>query len=179
MRDDFDQCNERGSQLGNLSVKAWFLRAPRLWGLGALALSAAVVWVIAARWLTSPAPAPMVMGSGRDDHGLGALKFVPLVRAPDDNTPLAAVADGSFARIIEQRGEWMRVQLIASPQIAGWVNDYYLRNRALRTDGRGQVEFVDAQMVNDRLLIAVRPVTSPTAQPVWVDASGLREIGAR
>jgi hypothetical protein len=124
-----------------------------------------------------PDAGPIVMVSGRDDHGHVQDKVVPLLSAPDDDTVVARVADGTFVRVVEQRGEWMRVQTVAAPQATGWVNDYYLRNRMLRTDGGGQVELLDAREMGGRVWLYVRAVSEPAATPVWMDSMRLREIG--
>lgn len=125
----------------------------------------------------------VVMVSGRDDHGLVQEPMVSLLGAPDDTTVVARVADGSFVRVIEQRGEWLCVQLIASPQSVvpqsmGWVNDYYLRSRMLRTDGGGQVDLVDARVVSDQVWVAVRPAGDTAATLEWLNPVVLQEIGA-
>jgi hypothetical protein len=120
----------------------------------------------------------IVMVSGRDDHGLVQQAMVPLLRAPEDTTEVARVPDGSFARVVEQRGEWLRVEAIGGSQATGWVNDFYLRNRALRLDGAGQVDFVDARILEGQVWISVRPVSDAKADPVWVNAAVLQEIGA-
>ncbi|HYP42062.1 MAG TPA: SH3 domain-containing protein [Chloroflexia bacterium] len=120
----------------------------------------------------------IVMVSGRDDHGHVQDKVVPLISAPDDDTVVARVADGTFVRVVEQRGEWMRVQTVAAPQATGWVNDYYLRNRMLRTDGGGQVELLDAREMGGRVWLYVQAVSDPAAEPIWMDSMRLKEIGA-
>ncbi|HEX9988325.1 MAG TPA: SH3 domain-containing protein [Chloroflexia bacterium] len=121
---------------------------------------------------------PIVMVSGRDDHGHVQDKVVPLLSAPDDDTVVARVDDGTFVRVVDQRGEWMRVQTVAAPQATGWVNDYYLRNRMLRTDGGGQVDLLDAREMGGRVWLYVRAVGDPQAAPVWVDSMRLKEVGA-
>ncbi len=119
------------------------------------------------------------MISGRDDHGLLQDPMVRLLRAPDDATAVGLVANGSFARVVEQRGEWIKVQLVENQEGVGWVNDFYLRGRMLRTDGGGQVDLVDARIVEGKLYIGVRPVSDPSAALVWLDSSALQEIGAQ
>jgi hypothetical protein len=89
------------------------------------------------------------------------------------------VNDGTFVRVVDQRKEWIRVQMITNPQATGWVNDYYLRNRMLRTDGGGQVDLLDARDSGGNVWVSVRPVSDPVATPVWMDSKGLQEIGAQ
>jgi hypothetical protein len=128
---------------------------------------------------TLVATGPVVLVSGRDDHGLRSLLAVPLYQAPDDATVVARVPDGFIARVLEQRGTWLRIQALLLPSAVGWVDDFYLRDRALRTDGGGQVVLVDARVTAGQVEVAVRPVTDPTAPPTWVPATLLREIGVQ
>jgi hypothetical protein len=120
----------------------------------------------------------ILMVSGRDDHGLLQDPLVPLYHAPDDNIVVARVADGSLVRVVGQRSEWIRVQMITDEHATGWVHDYYLRNRMIRTDGGGQVDLLDARDVGNKVLVYVRAVADPAATPVWLDSKGLIEIGA-
>jgi hypothetical protein len=135
---------------------------------------------------TAPAPTPtlvatgpVVLVSGRDDHGLRSLLAVPLYQAPDDGTIVARVPDGFIARVLEQRGTWLKIQALLLPSAVGWIDDFYLRDRALRTDGEGQVVLVDARVAAGQVEVAVRPVTDPTAPLTWVPATLLREIGVK
>lgn len=159
-----------------------------LW-IAILGLGGLTGWVIAAGYSQvvkePPASTPqqrvaglVLMVSGRDDHGLLQDPLVPLYRAPDDTAVVARVTDGSFVRVVDQRNDWIRVQLITDPQASGWINDYYLRNRMLRTDGGGQVDLLDARDSGGKVLVYVRSVGDPAATPVWLDSKGLREIGA-
>jgi hypothetical protein len=152
-------------------------------GLLLLLLLGAVLALASAARPSQPAPvasaAAIVLISGRDDHGLLAEPQVALKRAPDDSTEVARVADGTFARVLGQRGEWFQVQTLKTPPTTGWLNDYYLRDRALRRDGKGQVTFVEAHLEDDDLMLAVRPVDEPDARPVWVPATVLVEVGAQ
>jgi hypothetical protein len=150
-----------------------------------LALGALIGWALAA---FSPVPLPsaqqraagnIVMVSGRDDHGLLQDSRIKLQRAPDDETAVGFAANGSFARVVEQRGEWLKVQLVEDATGLGWVNDFYLRGRMIRTDGGGQVDLADARIVEGKLFIGVRPLAEPSAELVWIDSSALQEIGAQ
>jgi hypothetical protein len=143
-----------------------------------------LVGAVAAARLAVPSPPAqarnvIVLVSGRDDHGLLVQPVIALQRAPDDTTTVAQLRDGSFARVRESRGEWMHIESIANPQNSGWINDYYLRTRALRADGGGQVIFVDAQASNGQVTVAVRPVDAPNDTPLWIDSALLHEVGAR
>ena len=157
-------------------------------GLILVGLGALLGWAAAAIWLNaslSPLKSSsagnagkVVVISGRDDHGLLQEPTVSLFRAPDDNTAVAHVADGSFARVVGERGEWIKVQLLAKSDTVGWVNDFYLRNRMLRTDGGGQVDLVDAREIGDQIWIGVRPVGKPESALMWLSPKALQEIGA-
>ncbi|GIV95945.1 MAG: hypothetical protein KatS3mg057_0602 [Herpetosiphonaceae bacterium] len=147
-----------------------------------LALGAAIVFLIVAPRLprrSDNRTKPVVLLSGRDDHGLLVQAEVPLQRSPDDTTPAAFLPNGSFVRVTEERGDWMLVESIAPPVRTGWINDFFLRNRALRLDGGGQVSFVDALLKDGQVMIAVRPIERPDAKPLWLPATALREVGAR
>ncbi len=121
-------------------------RAARLTLLGVvlLGVGALLGWAVASMsqgtLLVSPqqrASGMVVMISGRDDHGLLQEPSVSLFSAPQGDTVVARTPDGTFARVVDQRGEWIRVELLGNPQAVGWVDDYYLRSRVLRTDFSG------------------------------------------
>jgi hypothetical protein len=140
-------------------------------------------------WMTQanrPAPVTqhsIVLVSGRDDHGLQASKQVLLYPTPGDpaagGPSSGALPDGTFARVLEVRGSWLHIASLANPALNGWVDDFYLRSRALRLDGGGQVEFYDARLTNGQVEIAVRPVGQPDGPLFWLPASRLREVGAQ
>lgn len=121
----------------------------------------------------------VVMISGRDDHGLLQEPTIALYDAPDGKTVVGHAGDGSFASVVDQRGEWIRVQLLGNPSIGGWVNDFYLRGRLIRTDGGGQVDLVTSREIQGQLWLGVRPVDKPQATPIWLNPAGLKEIGAQ
>ena len=143
-----------------------------------------LVGTVAVARLAVPSPPAqagnvIVLVSGRDDHGLQVQQLVPLQRSPDDTTIVAHVLDGSFARVREDRGQWMHIESIANPQNSGWIDDFYLRTLALRADGGGQVTFVDAQATDGQVTVAVRAVDAPDEAPLWIDSALLHEVGAR
>ncbi len=158
--------------------------APARLLLGGTALIPVLLGTLVAQVATVPSavPAPLtsaiVLVSGRDDHGLLADPLVTLYDAPNSTTPLARVRDGSYARVLETRGTWQHIVTIAAPQ-SGWLDDYYLRGRAIRLDGGGQVTFAAARLTGDQVEIAVRPIEAPTTAPFWVPAARLREVGAK
>jgi hypothetical protein len=121
----------------------------------------------------------IVLVSGRDDHGLVYRAAVGLQRAPSDTTFSGSVPDGAFARVIEQRGEWLKVRSVGPDPQEGWVNDFSLRSVAIGLQPPRQVTFLDAAVREDAVMVLVRPSDEPTATGMWVAASSLREIGAR
>lgn len=131
-----------------------------------------------AQGCAASAPGPVVLVSGRDDHGLVQRAAVGLQRSPEDPTFRGSVPDGTFVRVLGQRGQWLEVRSFTVPPEQGWVNDFFLRSLAIRTDRTVQVRFADAAVRDGVLMVQVRPV-SDTATGEWVPASILREVGAR
>lgn len=173
MQHDLQQREQGHEQSGDLSVARW------LWAL-LICIGLATLWIGMSR-PTQPVAAtsgPVVLISGRDDHGLLAQPTLALLRGPGQRRAVATVPDATFARVLDEQGEWLRVQPIAAPQHAGWINDYDLRSRALWLERGVQVEFIDARVTGTGLEVAVRPQGSAT--PVtWVPAAQLREVGVR
>jgi len=124
-------------------------------------------------------PGPVVLVSGRDDHGLVQRAAVGLQRSPDDAEFSGSVPDGTFVRVLGQRGQWLEVRSFGTPPEQGWVNDFFLRNVAVRTDRPVQVAFLDAAVRDGTLQVQVRPVSDATAPGEWIAATRLREVGAR
>ena len=150
--------------------------------VAATALTGAAAWALFGALAPRAAPAeggPVVLVSGRDDHGLVQHDELPLYDAPAGTQPVGRVHDGRVARVLEARGDWFRVKALGQPAAEGWVNDFWLRGHAVRTDAGVQVRLVDAAADGAAVRVAVRPVTDPTATPAWVDAGLLREVGAR
>jgi hypothetical protein len=122
-------------------------------------------------------PGPVVLVSGRDDHGLVRQAAVGLARSPGETTYPASVPDGTFARVLEQRSEWLRVRAIGSDQ-EGWVNEFYLRRVAVGLQPSRQVAFLDAAVREGAVMVLVRPRDDPAGEGTWVRATSLREVGA-
>lgn len=141
------------------------------------ALLAAALGLLA-QGCAASAPGPIVLVSGRDDHGLVARAAIGLQRSPEDGTFSGSVPDGTFVRVVGQRGQWLQVRSFSVPAEQGWVNDFYLRSIAVRTDPPAQVRFADAQVRDGALMILVTPASGPSAPGEWVPASILREVGA-
>jgi len=121
---------------------------------------------------------PVVLVSGRDDHGLLREHEVRLYREPGSAALAGELHDGRLARVIEARGQWLRVRALGEPSVEGWLDDFYLRDRAIRRDG-GQVELADAALEGSVIKIGVRPVGSRSGPLTWLDAGMLSEVGAQ
>jgi hypothetical protein len=77
----------------------------------------------------APSPEPkrtILLVSGRDEHGLLAEPTVALSAEPE-GAPRHRVRDGTLVRVVESRGEWIRVRALDASHASGWLNDYYLR----------------------------------------------------
>lgn len=122
---------------------------------------------------------PVVMTSGRDDHGLLERPALGLRRSPSDPQLSGSVQDGRFVRIVRTDGPWRYVRAIQPPDGEGWIEDQYLRGEAVRTDVTPprQVTFLAAELREGAAWIRVREKTS--GAEAWVPASSLREVGAR
>src|SRR5207302_6206 len=76
------------------------------------------------------------------------------------------VHDGSVARVLAEEGNWLRVRVLGSPTVEGWIADYYLRDRAAQP-GLGQVWLADASVEAGGVRVGVRPLTAPGAPVAW------------
>ena len=168
MQHDLLQRHQRLRESGDL---------PLIRSLPALVLAAALGLV--AQGCAASAPGPVVLVSGRDDHGLVQRAAVGLQRSPEDTVFSGSVPDGTFVRVLTQRAQWLEVRTMTSPPEQGWVNDFFLRSVAVRTDTPVQVRFLDAAIRGGGLMILVRPAVDTTGPGEWVAPSKLREVGAR
>lgn len=124
-------------------------------------------------------PEPVVMVSGRDDHGLLERPALGLRRSPSDPQLSGSVQDGRFVRIVRTDGPWRYVRAIQPPDGEGWIEDHYLRGEAVRTDVTPprQVTFLAAELREGAAWVRVRERSG--GAETWVPASALGEIGAR
>lgn len=72
---------------------------------------------------------PILLVSGRDDHGALASETVEVFNRPE-GTVIADVADDTLVRVTGTRGEWIEVETLESDVARGWINDFYLRGTA-------------------------------------------------
>jgi hypothetical protein len=121
----------------------------------------------------------IVLISGRDDHGLLEFPEVHLYHSPGSDHQVASLPDATFAKVLEIRGTWVRVQAIMPPQTKGWIDDFFLRSRASRLDQPEQVAFADARLVKNQVYVAVYPVDGSPDSITWLSCMQLREVGAR
>lgn len=123
---------------------------------------------------TSDGVGAIVMVSGRDDHGLLQLTDVPLHPQPDAATINAHIADGGFAEVLDVRGTWLRIRSVADPAAVGWIDDFYLRDRAVLHNAQ-QVRFLAARM-DGSVEVEVQAVEGGGAAH-WVEEGHLTEVG--
>ncbi|HEV2250544.1 MAG TPA: hypothetical protein VGT60_08560 [Candidatus Limnocylindria bacterium] len=123
-------------------------------------------------------PGAVVLVSGRDDHGLVYRAAVGLQRSSDDATVVGSVPDGTFARVVDRRAEWLRIRSVGTDPQEGWINTFYLRDVAVGLQPPRQVTFLDAAERDGTVMVLVRPRDEPDATGTWVAAASLREVGA-
>jgi|GEM_PF-3313289 len=142
---------------------------------------------------------PIVLVSGRDDHGFLAQESVTLLASPaaeGDGEPVAEVPDGTLVRVLgDDGGTWLEVATLDGTA-TGWVDDFFLRGTAhvvavdeacpaaLRADVDGpvlaalepseQVELVDDHTVDGVTWVGVRTLTDQLLG--MVPAERLREL---
>lgn len=124
---------------------------------------------------------PLVLASGRDDHGLLVQRTVDVHGEPDGEV-LRRVETGTLLAVVGSRGEWLHVRALEGTGADGWVNDYHLRGVAhlvaprpgcpVRTR-RGttlrpneQVELLDYERRDDGAWVRVRTVEG--GREAWV-----------
>lgn len=117
----------------------------------------------------------IVLVSGRDDHGLLQLPKVPLYAEPEGSAVTGELTDGSFAEVLEERGTWLEIRSVAEPKVTGWVDDFFLRDRALLHNAQ-QVRMLAAR-AGDPVEIQVEPIDGD-ASSFWVTTDHLVEVGA-
>lgn len=132
MRHGVDPGDQGHGEPDELSVTARRLTAAAVAALvAALLLAGPIRPGGGAHASVSPAGVrPVVLVSGRTDHGERELSAVPLVAAPRPGAPrVALVADGTLVRVREVRGTWVRVAGTAggTRRTTGWVDDFRLR----------------------------------------------------
>lgn len=128
----------------------------------------------------------LVLVSGRDDHGMVALRRVPAYEEPDAGHAVGRIPDGTLARVLGIDGQWLRVETVEGRSVTGWINDFYLRGEArlvgpppactVRVGGArraGGTIVVVRELRADRIL--VETVTAPQVR-AWARRVDLREL---
>jgi len=113
---------------------------------------------------------PVLLISGRDDHGLLAESAVGLAQRPDGSPPTARVPDGTLVAVVETSGEWARVRTLEGQGAEGWVHDYYLRGIAHVACSNEPVELLAVRAERVR----VRPADG--GPPRWVPRDTVGEL---
>jgi hypothetical protein len=173
VRDDLGERHEGERQPGDVPVRA----AAAVIVLGAALGAAVLLSGFGGDAKSEQVARPIVLVSGRDDHGLLVQKTVALSRLPGGEAT-SRVPDGTLVRVEATHGEWLQVRALERTAARGWVNDFYLRGtahltRRVRPFPRGaQVEMlaVDGPRVRVRSL--------ETKQVAWVPRRLLRELPA-
>ena len=129
-----------------------------------------------------PTPTPggagaIVLVSGRDDHGLLQMAEVPLVTEPEGTEVATRVPDGAFAEVLEIRGTWLLIRPIADPSSSGWIDDFWLRSRAVLHNVQ-QVRFLQARVGDGGIVEVQVQAVDADVPPRWVAEDHLDEVGA-
>jgi len=171
VRDDLGERHEGERQPGDLPV-----RAAAVIVLGAALGGALLLSGFGGDSKSEQVARPILLVSGRDDHGLLVQRTVGLSRLPGGEAT-SQVPDGTLVRVEAVHGEWLQVRALERTAARGWVNDFYLRGTAHLTRRVGpfsraaQVEMlaVDGARVRIRSL--------ETKQVGWVPRRSLSEFG--
>ncbi len=164
MQHDLDERHQRRRQPGFLSV--------------ALTLALVCAGCGGEDEATKPEPPrPILLVSGRDEHGLVVEAEIVLSERPDG--PVAArLKDGTLVRVTDTRGEWLRVRTLEGAVREGWINDYYLRGTVHLDCGSplgpsAQVELLEVDLGR------VRVRSLEGGRVAWVDRATLSERPTR
>lgn len=174
MRDDLDEPDQGDGEPDDLPVRA----AAMIVGLGAVLGGLLLLSGFGEETKRAAVERPIVLVSGRDDHGLLVQRTVGLSQfaGGEENT---RVPDGTLVRVEATRGEWLQVRTLERTSARGWVNDYYLRGTAhitrrvapFRRNTQVELLAVDASRVRVRSL--------ELRQVAWVPRVAVSELPTR
>jgi hypothetical protein len=170
VRDDLGQRHEGERQPGDVPV-----RAAAVIVLGAALGGALFLSGFGGDSKSHDSARPIVLVSGRDDHGVLVQKTVPLSHWVG-GAPTSRVPDGTLARVEATKGEWLQVRTLERTAARGWVNDYYLRGTAHVTRRvpplpvNAQVELLELEGAQ------VRARSVESGEVAWVPRSAIREL---
>lgn len=173
MRDDLHEPDQGDGEPDNLPV-----RAAAIVALGAALGAALLLSGFGGESEPAEVPRPIVLVSGRDDHGLLVQKTVGLSQfaGGEENT---RVPDGTLVRVEATRGEWLQVRTLERTSARGWVNDYFLRGTAHVTQRvapfplNAQVELLELAGAR------VRARSIETGTVAWVPRAAVAELPSR
>lgn len=132
MRVDLDEPLEGDGEPDDLPVRA----AAIIVGLGAVLGGALFLSGFGEETKRVAVERPIVLVSGRDDHGLLVQKTVGLSRFVGGETT-TRVPDGTLVRVEATHGDWLQVRSLERTAARGWVNDFYLRGTVHLAGGKG------------------------------------------
>jgi hypothetical protein len=124
VRDDLGERHQGERQPGDVPV-----RTAAIFLLGAALGGAVLLSGFGGDSKSEQLARPIVLVSGRDDHGLLVQKTVGLSRLPG-GVATSRVPDGTLVRVEATHGEWLQVRALERTAARGWVNDFYLRGTA-------------------------------------------------
>ena len=120
---------------------------------------------------------PILLVSGRDDHGLLVEKTVGVSAEPGGRAD-KHLRDGTLVRVVALHGEWLRVRALEGSARTGWLNDYYLRGTvhldcSSPLGPSAQVELLDVDLAR------VRVRSLRDGRVAWVQRKAVSELPAR
>lgn len=75
---------------------------------------------------TAATDGPIVLVSGRDDHGQQVADQLPLHERPD-GAAVGAIAAGTLAEVRATRGTWLLVASLEGAPSEGWIDEFLVR----------------------------------------------------
>jgi hypothetical protein len=172
VRDDLDEPDQGDAEPDDLPV-----RAAAIVVLGAALGGALLLSGFGGETKQVGVKRPIVLVSGRDDHGLLVQKTIGLSRLVAGETS-SRVPDGTLVQVVATHGEWLQVRALEQTSARGWVNDFYLRGtmhvrqRVAPFRRNTQVEVLD--VADGR----VRVRSTQSKHVAWVERKLLGELPA-
>lgn len=138
--------------------------------------------------VTRFASGPVVLVSGRDDHGEQASAHVDVHAAPGSGPATGEVRDGTLARVVAVEGTWLQLRTLEGPSVQGWVDDFHLRREVhlvgpppgcrVTLDGHGLPAGEQAVVLDVRARqVRVQLLGGSTAG--WVSRAAVHELAPR
>lgn len=92
--------------------------------VAALALASGLGWGDAL--VGADTDGPIVLVSGRDDHGLDRVDELPLHDGPGGEV-VGTVAADTLARVHTTEGSWLEITTLEGPTLEGWIDEFLVR----------------------------------------------------